>query len=176
MKNYFSVKECLERLPKQVPSWRYVSSIVNVGASNWPDDTDVFEKPNFHKQTRTVTHFLPDYAGEDSSIVTDLADIEKQHFDLAVCANVLSSSEDLDLALATLASVSFDACLIQINEGRKNGKGREYRSGYQRNEALRNYLRPIQQNFYRYDVTLHRDTNTILLTKGRRYFAMNEGE
>ncbi len=158
-KTTFTVEECISKLSRVVPQWPYVKTILTFGK--------VFELPeaeqiNYHKQPRTVETVLT-------------GDELKSQYDVCVSANVLNSAKSVDEAIAELAQVNFDFAIVQIDEGSKSGKRTGTKAkGYNQNLAVEKYVRPLQQNFHKYDITLHRADNLIVIYKGRKYFELDK--
>lgn len=173
MKNTYSVLDLTQKLGRLVPNWRYVSNILNVGSNEWP--ADVLPELNFHRQVIKVSHYLP--GGNQEVAYTTLDELKGLPIDVAVSANVLSSLKNVQEGIDELAKIPFNCLVVQIHPG--NGSKRvtgTKKAGYQRNEPIESYLRLLQQNFHMYDLTLHRADNCIVLTKGRKFYAMDDLE
>lgn len=165
MKKTFSVSDCVSALPALVPSWPYVKTILNFGPAFDLNDSDWVD--TFNRQR--VVYGLPDEPEERAER------LESLHVDLCVSANELNKREDLDLALAELAKLNFDCCVIQIDEGTRTGRATSSKKkGYHRNQPVEAYVRAIQQNFHRYDLVLRRDRNVIVIHKGKKFFELEE--
>jgi hypothetical protein len=134
-------------------------------------------------QVMSVTNYDPNYIKDsnkateaDAKVLTELYDVRQQRYCVAICANVLNVCKDLDAVLSDLAQVDFDCCVIQIYEGNRTAKGRKTRDGYQRNAPVADYMEAILQHFHRFDVTLHRAAKCITITKGRKFYCLDDTE
>lgn len=161
----FSLTDVVSKLPYVVPIWRYTKSILNFGpALDLPES----EWTNVFNQTR-VCYGLPSDSDERADMLKTLK------VDLCVSANELNKRENLDDALAELATLEFDCCVIVVDEGNRTSKPTSSkRNGYHRNEPIEKYVRPIQQNFHRYDLVLLRNQNMVVISKGNKYYGLTE--
>lgn len=175
MKKAFSVEDCIQKLPNLVNGWPIAMTVLNVRSQGWPEyETQALTKHDGVK--KQVIHFLHD--SEDEASLTTLEQVKGCVVDVAVSANVLNQMTNLDEGLAELAHVPFETLVIQIHEGNRSGKasGTKKRNTYQKNQPIEAYVRPVQQNFHRYDITLHRADNCIVVTKGRKYYQLDDTE
>ncbi len=161
-------------LHKLAGNWQFANHVLNFGCGRFPDLTKEY-LTNYHNQVISVTSYDPNNA-EDEDVITDISliDREVRRFDVVLCANVLNVCKDLDSALLDLQRIDFDTAVIQIYEGNRSGKGRNTRDGYQRNEVVAEYMPKVLQYFYQFDVTLHRGHKAIVITKGRRYYHIDD--
>jgi hypothetical protein len=173
MKQNFTVTDCIKKLPRLVPYWSSVRSLINVRSKGWPDG------PVDHRygQAVIVDHYQP--GSEHFDTFTSLGQLKEWVFDVAVSANVLNTFENVEQdGLSELARIPFRFLLIQIDEGNRSGiaSGSTSDGTYQRNQPVEAYARLIQQNFYRYDVTLYREHNCIVIAKGRKFYQLDDME
>ncbi|HHF2968662.1 TPA: hypothetical protein ACPJ0T_004338 [Vibrio alginolyticus] len=175
MKKAFSVEDCIQKLPNLVNGWPIAMTVLNVRSQGWPEDeTQALTKHDGVK--KQVIHFLPD--SEDEASLMTLEQVKGRVVDVAVSANVLNQMTNLEEGLAELAHVPFETLVIQIHEGNRSGKasGTKKRNTYQKNQPIEAYVRPVHQHFHRYDITLHRADNCIVVTKGRKYYQLDDTE
>ncbi|MCG6387510.1 hypothetical protein [Vibrio fluvialis] len=173
MKNQYSVSDLVRKMSVLVPNWRYVSNVLNVRAQDWP--SDIMPVLNFHRQVVKVTHYLPE--SEQDGAIVNLEQLKDLPIDVAVSANVLNTLKNVQEGIDELAKINFNCLVVQIHPGTgsKRTTGNK-KTGYQRNEPVESYVRLLQQNFHMYDMTLHRADNCIVLTKGRKFYAMDDLE
>lgn len=173
MKNTHTVLYLTQKLPHIVPDWRYVSTILNVRATDWPECA--LPALNFHRQVINAVHYLPE--SEQEGVCKTLDELKGFSIDVAVSANVLNTMKNVQAGIDELAKIDFNCLVVQIDPGTgtKRTTGTK-KTGYQRNEPVSAYVRLLQQNFHMYDLTLHRADNCIVLTKGRKFYAMDDRE
>lgn len=169
MKQNFTVLDCIKKLPRLAPHWESVRRVLNVRSLNWPDGPVAY----FYGHEVPVYHYGPD------RLLSSIDQVRGRPFDLVVSANVLNTLENVEKdGLAELAQIKFEVLVIQIDEGNRSGiaSGSTSNGTYQRNQPIEAYVRLIQQNFYRYDVTLHRAHNVMVIAKGRKYYQLDDTE
>lgn len=163
-------KQILKGLALLVPNWRYARRILVVG------DVSIDEITTSTTNTlKQPLEFVQADSPEDNQAdAWALKAFEGERFCSVLCLDTINTRKDLDAALAELAQVNFDTCVIRINEGSRSGKGRKKDGLYQRNEKTASYVRAVSQNFHKFDVTLNRAASCIVIAKGRKFYELDD--
>lgn len=150
-------------LPKLARNWPYASTVLAFGCKQAEPEELAEPVTNIHKQPIELTRFMPG-AKTNPELPERVCIIQSLDY--------LNTCKDLQSALAELAKIDFDCCVLTIDEGNGTGKHRKTR-GYQRNEPTSAYIEAIQRNFHKYDVSLHREDKAIVIIKGRKYYELD---
>ncbi|UTZ44584.1 hypothetical protein [Vibrio campbellii] len=155
-------------------NWPFAKHVLNFGGGDLPE-LEKESLTNYHNQVMTVAKYDPKSKG-DETVVTDIQIIDREvcRFDVLLCDGVLNTSKDLDATLLDLQRVDFDTAVIRIDEGNGSGNGRKLRNVHQRNMLVADYMPKVLQYFHLHDVTLHRSHKTIVITKGKRYYHIDD--
>lgn len=166
-----------EVLPAIVPSWGHVRTVFVIGADAdiLPDNAKrrvVGESNKAQYIERRQLHIVPtdQYVVPDNQEITNQVELKA---DLVIHTD-LFRRRNISEAMAELAAIDFDCCVIHIDEGTRSGRLSNYNvTPSHRNDKLAFYVGVLKRNFIKYDLVIHRYASCIVLCKGRKYFELD---
>ena len=145
-----------------MPNWVDGFEILNFGCGRYwrTADSHLFRQLG----AATVTHYDP-FSLEAFYPYRYIEEVQEKFFDVVFVANVLNvlNNYGLDKTLEQLATINSDKFIIQIYEGKKNGRGSLTRDGYQRNERTEEYREKIHNAFG--DSMIERKGNVLIVDR-----------